>query len=119
MERVVDLSSGAVEIRDGNETKRFSVRAVRQHAGDGGENGALAALAAALSVHDAGMVEPGGDVLMPAAAVRRLAHEAAAERGRTLGPEWDTGFTTMLEYASTRGWMSDDGSIRAQCEWEN
>jgi hypothetical protein len=117
MKLEVDLSTGAVVLRDGDEMEHFSVRAIRHQAGDGGENGALGALAAALSVHDAGIVEPGGDILVAVAAVKQLAVEAAAGQGRTVGPEWDTGFASMLEYAATHGWLAEDGSIRAHVEW--
>jgi hypothetical protein len=119
MELVVDLATGAVDLRDGDEMGRFSLQALRREAGDGGDNGALGALAAALSVHDAGIVEPTGDVAVPAAAVRRLAGEAADVRGRALGADWEAGFATMLEYAATAGWITDDGSIRVHVEWRD
>ena len=119
MELVVDLSSGTVDLRDGDEMGRFSVRALRKEAADGGENRALGALAAALSVHEAGTVEPGGDVVIPPASVRRLAGEAASEGGRSLDEKWDTGFAAMLEYAATAGWITDDGSIRVHVEWRD
>jgi len=117
MELVVDLSTGAVDLHDGGAMGRFSLRAVRREAGDGGGNGALGALAAALSVHDAGTVEPNGDVAVPAAAVRRLAAEAAEAQGHSLDGEWESGFAAMLEHASTAGWITGDGSIRVHVEW--
>jgi hypothetical protein len=119
MELMVDLSSGTVALLDGNEMEHFSLQVVRQNAMDGSENGALGALAAALSVHDAGTVEPTGDVLVPVAAVRRLAGEAASSQGRTLDSKWETGFAGMLDHAAANGWMDDDGSIRAHVEWRD
>jgi hypothetical protein len=119
MELVVDLSSGAVALRDGDEMGRFSLQVLRQEAADGGENGALGALAAALSVHDAGRVEPGGGVVIPPASVRRLAGEAASHGGGSLDETWDEGFAAMLEHAATAGWITDDGSIRVHVEWRD
>ena len=119
MELVVDLSTGTVDLHDGEVMGRFSLRAIRREAGDGGDNGALGALAAALSVHDAGTVEPNGDVAVPAAAVRRLAVEATEAQGRPLDDEWETGFAAMLEHASTAGWITGDGSIRVHVEWRD
>ena len=34
-----------------------------------------------------------------------------------LGSEWDEAFAAMIEAADTRGWIADDGSIRAHIEW--
>jgi hypothetical protein len=119
MELVVDLSSGAVALRDGDDMERFSLQVDRREASDGGENGALGALAAALSVHDAGSVQPDGGVLIPPDAVRRLAAEAAAQQRRPLGDEWEAGFTAMLEYAARAGWIAEDGAIRVHVEWRD
>ena len=82
MELVVDLSSGAVALRDGDDMGRFSLQALRREAADGGENGALGALAAALSVHDAGTVEPDGDAVIPPAAVQAVGRRSRGRRGR-------------------------------------
>ncbi len=119
MELVVDLSSGSVALRDRDEMGRFALRALRREAADGGENGALGALAAALSVHDAGTVEQGGDAVIPPPAVRRLAAEAAVAGDRSLDDRWEAGFAAMLEHAATAGWITDDGSIRVHVEWRD
>jgi hypothetical protein len=117
MELVVDLSTAAVSLRDHNGMTRFAVLAIAEQPGDGERNGALGALAAALSVHDAGTVDPDGDVLVPPIALERLAEKAAILEGSALGSDWGGRFTAMLEYAATRGWVADDGSIRAHVEW--
>ena len=114
---VVDLSTGDVSMRDADNFRQFSVVAIPQWDGDGEDNGALGAIAAALSVHDIGSVDPSGDVLVSVEAVTRLAAESAAATGVPLGPGWATGFAGMLEYAATKGWIADDGSIRAHVEW--
>ncbi len=118
MELVVDLSTGAMGLRDGDDMGRFSLQVLPGEPGDGAESAALGALAAALSIQGAGTVEPDGDVLVPADAVRRLAEDAAADQGRSLGDQWESGFAGMLEYAAKKGWTTDDGSIRAHVEWE-
>jgi hypothetical protein len=117
MELVVDLSTAAVTLRDHDGMTDFSVLAVGEQPGDGERNGALGALAAALSVHDAGTVDPAGDVLVPPMALERLAGEAAVLEGGALSSDWGGRFAAMLEYAATRGWLADDGSIRAHVEW--
>lgn len=44
-------------------------------------------------------------------AVRALAHSR-------VDSDWDEGFEAMLEYAASKGWLSDDGSeIQAHVEW--
>ncbi len=117
MELVVDLSTGGVMLRAQEDLQRFSVHALPLRPGDGPAQGALGALAAALSVHALGTVGPDGDVSVPTAALRRLALEAAGQAGASLDPEWDTEFSGMVEYAATRGWTSEDGSLRAHVEW--
>jgi len=117
MELVVDLSTGGVVLRRHEDMERFSVQALPLHPGDGPAEGALGALAAALSVHGVGTVGPDGDVLVPTAAVRRLAVDAAHQHGGGLGPVWETGFCGMVDDAATKGWTSDDGSLRAHVEW--
>jgi hypothetical protein len=117
MEVVVDLSSGRVLLEHRDELGLFSVHARRGHPDNGEADEALGALAAALSLHDAGTVDPAGDALVPPAAVRRLATEAALEEGRPLDPGWEARFGGMLEYAAGKGWIADDGAVRAHVEW--
>ena len=117
MELVVDLSTAGVVLRRHGDLQHFSVQAVRNQADDDDANGALGALAAALSLHDAGTVAPDGDVLVPPVAVRRLAEAAATDEGQPLDSAWESGLAAMLEYATARGWVADDGYIRSQVEW--
>ncbi len=104
-------------LREREDMERFSVHALPLHPGDGPADGALGALAAALSVHSVGTVGPDGDVLVPTAAVRRLASDAAREDGMSLGSGWEDEFEGMVAFATARGWTSDDGSLRAHIEW--
>jgi hypothetical protein len=117
MQMVVDLSTGGVLLREHRELERFSVQALPTHPGDGPAEGALGALAAALSVHDAGTVGPDGDVLVPVAVVQRLASDAAELDGESLDPGWEAEFAGMVEAAAANGWTSADGSLRAHVEW--
>ena len=114
---VVDLSTGAVSMRDAEDLKRFAVTAVPVEPGDGEANGALGAMAAALSVNDVGTVEPSGDALVTVGAVRRLAAQSAAVSGTTLDNRWESDLADMLASAASKGWIADDGSIRAHIEW--
>ena len=57
-----------------------------------------------------GEVDGDGEALVLVAAVRRLA-------AGSVGASWDEEFAAMLEYALSKGWLSDDGtSIRAHVE---
>ena len=119
MELVVDLSTGVVTLADVDDMDGFAVRAVPIDGEDAAATGALGALAAALSLHDVGTVDPGGDVFVPPAAIERLAGQVASDADRSLGPDWHTGFRHMLDYAATHGWISEDGAVRAHVEWRN
>jgi hypothetical protein len=119
MELVVDLSTASVVLRQRDEAKRFSVVALPNQPGDDAGNGALGALAAALSLHDVGTVDPGGDVFVAADVVRRMAADAATEEGQLLDSEWEADFASMLEVAAANGWIAEDGSIRAHVVWRD
>ena len=111
MDVVVDLRTGAVHLADAADLGHFAVQAVAPPGGSG--DGALGALAAALSLHQAGFVEPDGSVRVAPAAVRRLARD---DDGLPEG--WESGFASMLDQAATRGWVAEDGTIRAHVEWQ-
>jgi hypothetical protein len=117
MHVVVDLSSGSVSLDDRDDMERFSVLVLPAGPEDSGDTGALGAVAAALSVHDAGTVDPDGHAFIRVAAVRRLAHATAGERGEPLADDWEARFTGLVEKASTEGWLTDEGVIRAHIEW--
>ncbi len=118
MELVVELSTGRVVLADIDDMKSFAVRPVPPSADDVLDGERLDALGSALRQHGAGTLGTDGDVLVPTSAVRRLAAEAALDRGRPLGGAWEAGFTAMLDFATTRGWITDDGSIRAHVDWK-
>ena len=102
---VVDLDAepATVALAEARDCRRFHV-AVRG-AGD------AAGLDTALRAHDAGVVDGDGEALVRVAAVRRLAGAP--------GASWEAEFAAMLDYARTKGWLSEDGeAIRAHVEWE-
>jgi len=113
MELVVDLSTGGVALLGREELQRFSVQAVAVRPGDG----ALDALAAALGDHDVGTIGPDGDVMVCVGALRRLAGAAAKADGVPLDADWESAFAGMVEYAASKGWTAEDGSLRAHVEW--
>jgi hypothetical protein len=113
MELVVDLSTGGVALRRREEMQRFSVQAIAADSDDE----SLDALAAVLGTNAAGAIGPDGDVLVPVDAVRRLAGDAAEEDGRLLDPDWESAFAGMVDYAASKGWTAEDGSLRAHVEW--
>lgn len=65
----------------------------------------------ALEAVEIGEVED-GHAWVSAAAVMRLAGEAGA------GDDWRSGFEAMVEYARMKGWLRDDGAIRAHIEFD-
>lgn len=82
---------------------RFHVEARGRH--DAG------ALDRALAETGTGWLGEGGDAYVTVAAVRRLAE------GR-VGDGWALRFGSMLDYAATKGWVSEAGdAIRAHVEW--
>jgi hypothetical protein len=58
-----------------------------------------------------GSVDGDGEAVIDVAAVRRLA-------AGSVGITWDDDMAAMLDYARSKGWLSDDGeAIRAHVEW--
>jgi hypothetical protein len=45
--------------------------------------------------------------------VERLAVEAGVDDA------WHAGFTAMVDYAESKGWLSPDGAIRAHTVWDD
>ncbi|MGO9027501.1 MAG: hypothetical protein ACLQOZ_02575 [Acidimicrobiales bacterium] len=118
MDVVVDLGTGKVTLADPGDLQHFAVRAVQAAQAGGGaapgtSTGELDELAAALVAHDVGHVDPDGSVRVDVAAVRRLAGSEVP-----VTAEWESGFASMLEYAAAKGWVADDGTIRAHVEWQ-
>ena len=71
----------------------------------------VARLDAVLRATETGACDGPSDARVRIDAVRRMA-------GRT-DAGWETGFTAMLDFARTKGWLSDDGeAIRAHVEWD-
>jgi hypothetical protein len=105
MEVVVDMGEepATVALVDPADCGRFPV-AVR----GGGDAGTLDR---ALRSNEVGSVDGDGEAMVRVEAVRRLATGA-------VGETWEADFAAMLEYARSKGWLSDDGSsIRAHVEW--
>jgi hypothetical protein len=105
MQVVVDMGTkpATVVLEDPVDCGRFHVSA------RGG--GDAAALDTALRGNDVGTVDGDGDALVDVDAVRRMA-------AGSVGATWETDFAAMLDYARTKGWVSEDGaSIRAHVEW--
>ena len=115
----VDLGEGAEDsgppvqpvLAEPADCRRFHV-AVRGR-------GDAAVLDRVLRASGVGCVDGDGEALVHVAAVRQL----AAAAGVTTAPgdadnRWETDFSAMLDYAASKGWMSEDGdSIRAHVEW--
>ncbi len=65
----------------------------------------------ALRASDVGSVDGDGEAMVRVDAVRRLAGPAVDEA-------WEQGLAAMLDYARSKGWTSDDGTVvRAHVEW--
>jgi hypothetical protein len=95
----VQVTPSEVTLEDPSNLKQFHV-SVRGGAVDVG---------AALVSSGFGRMD-GNDAMISVQAVRRAAAGRVAD-------EWATSFESMLDFARTKGWMSDDGrSIRAHVE---
>jgi hypothetical protein len=128
MELVVDLTDATVSVWLPDDFERLSVRVLTgvpatgdagPTAGDAGPGedagmpveGALGALAAALSVHDLGTVDPTGEVHLEPASLRSLAG------GSDPDGAWVAGFDAMVAGAVEHGWVDEDGCLRAHVDW--
>jgi hypothetical protein len=58
-----------------------------------------------------GRMTSDGHVFVHVTAVKALAGERAAE------PRWLASLDAMLSYAGARGWVDDEGAVRAHVEW--
>ena len=95
----VQVTPSEVTLEDPSNFKQFHV-AVR---------GAAVDVGAALARSGFGSME-GNDAMISVEAIR----SAAAGR---VGEGWDAGFESMLEFAGTKGWLSEDGrAVRAHVE---
>ena len=89
-----------VVLLEADDFHRFSVRLV----GDGA--------AEALRASGTGRLISTSEAFVSVDAVRKLA-------GRETDESWDEGFSAMLRYAQSHGWLSSDGSeIKAHLESE-
>lgn len=97
----IDPASGSAELAEPENLKQFHV-ALPQ----GGD----AALALQALGSDGAPADGSDHVWVSVAAVRRWA------AGR-VGPDWESDFSKMLEYADSNGWLDDTGSLmRAHIE---
>jgi hypothetical protein len=119
MEVVVDLGSGAIVLYQPEDVARFAVRAVsaENRATDRPSPAALDALTSAIGLHQLGRVDPDGTVFIPPDKVRALARQAATEAGDPLPDAWEAQFSSMLDFAASKGWIDNDGAIAAHIEW--
>lgn len=98
---VVDLEEERVSLADPADLSRFHVQVV-----GGWDEGA-----ADLLLGGVGRVASVEQAWIDVRAVRALAGDAVDD-------EWEAGFVAMLEYAGSKGWLSEDGSeIQAHVEW--
>jgi len=118
MDVVVDLGSGHVGIEGWETVTSLAVLVEGGPLGDPDDEDERG-LTAALNVAGIGREGPTGDALIPPGVLRGLASDAAAADGYELDGGWDEGFTGMLAYAGTEGWIDDDGAIRAHVEWRD
>ena len=115
---VVDLGPGRVTLEEW-EGRHLARRAGRRGTGGGPDAWPRLALTAALAAAGIGRIGPSGDALLPPDVLRGMAAEAAGADGRVLDDGWDEGFAGMLAYAGTKGWIDDDGAVRAHVEWRD
>jgi hypothetical protein len=100
----LDVTPPSVGLADPADCARFDVQV---HGGDAGD---AVALDGALRAQGAGAAVGTAEADIAVAAVRRMATGA-------VGPSWEADFGAMLDYARTKGWLSDDGAmIRAHVE---
>jgi hypothetical protein len=98
---VVDLEEDRVSLAEPADFGRFHVQVV-----GGWDEGA-----ADLLLGGVGRLESIERAWIDVRAVRVLAGDVVDE-------EWDTGFDAMIDFAGSKGWLSEDGTaIQAHVEW--
>jgi hypothetical protein len=117
MELVVDLDTSRVAVEQFDDLRSLSVAIQTEEHGDDISEEAIGILSAIFSTGEVGTVGPSGDTFIRPEVLRRLASDAAARRGKSIGSEWDDEFAAMVAYASSKGWISEDGSIQAHIKW--
>lgn len=110
VELEVDTEAGTVVLRDPSELTRFSV--VIPDPGEADRAARLELVDRVLAATAAGSVGVDGVARVRPDAVRRL----AAARG-VPSAAWDEDFADMVATAASRGWIADDGAIRAHIDW--
>jgi hypothetical protein len=117
VEVVVDLATATVAPDGWNTVTSLAVQV------DGGtgspDEAAEARLATMLAGAGVSRSAAHRDVCVAPSVLRDLAARAATVAGHTLDAAWDEGFAGMVADAGTKGWIDDDGAIRAHVEWRN
>ncbi|MHB8682359.1 MAG: hypothetical protein ACYDA2_09745 [Acidimicrobiales bacterium] len=99
----LDATTAAVSLAEPDDCTRFHVAV---HG-----NGHAAAVDDALQATGTGWLDGDGNAFVRVERVRDLAAGQVAD-------DWPSRFTGMLDFARTKGWLSDDGeAIRAHLEW--
>jgi hypothetical protein len=118
VEVLVDLAHRRVWLEEWEDFGSLAVSARAERPGEVDDR-ARDGLASVLESGGTGTVDDDGDVRIPPGALRELATRAADDDGRELDGEWEHGFTGMLEFADSSGWIDDDGAVRAHVEWRD
>jgi hypothetical protein len=112
---LVDLGTGSVAV---DEWQTLTSLAVLVAVADGSSAfGSENRLTSVLADVGAARSAPDGDALLPPTLLADLAADAARADGQPLDVAWGEGFAGMLAFAGTKGWIEDDGAIRAHVEW--
>jgi hypothetical protein len=117
MEILVDLADGRVWLEGWQDFGSLLLSARTGRPGEVDDR-ATDGLAAALESSGAGWMN-GDEAILPPGSLRSLAARAADEDGEVLDADWEDGFTAMLDYAGSSGWVDDDGAVRAHVEWRD
>jgi hypothetical protein len=99
---MLNLANRHVTLLEPEDFASFSVAVTGPRSGD--------ALARMVRDNGLGRMDPdGAHVIVQPDALRRLA-------GPSVSEEWEQGFEGMCAYATTQGWVEDDGGIKAHIE---
>lgn len=99
---IVQLSAGAARVAEPDDCTRLHVATSLP----------ADAVDEALRGSGAGRLAPEGDALLDVETLRRRARAAAD------APDWDDRWTTMIDYARSKGWVTaDDAAVRAHVEY--
>jgi hypothetical protein len=120
MEIIVDLEANMLSVEGIQDLQRFNLRVKAYHSvesggRDGSRNDNLKVLTAMLMAYDVGYLDDSENAYVAPDAIRKIVRNVLDEEDYS---EWERAFKVMLTYASSKGWIANDGKVQIHAEWD-